>query len=88
MAKQYFHCYDRYNVVCLSVVVSIVANFIVVLTLWSRKKRMKATHWFIIALAISDICFSLLLHPMIIATSFGADANRLFTPIGIELDLM
>ena len=69
-------------VLSLSVVVSIVANFIVVLTLWARRKRMKATHWFIIALAISDMCFSLLLHPMIIATSFGADANKLFTPTG------
>ena len=68
--------------IILSVVVSIVANLIVVITLWTRRKRMKATHWFIIALAFSDMCFSLFLHPMIIATSFGADAHKLFTPFG------
>ena len=70
------------TMVSFAVVVSIVANSIVLLTLWARRKRMKATHWFIMALAISDISFSLLLHPMIIATSFGADANRLFTSTG------
>ena len=65
-----------------AVVVSIVANSIVLLTLWARTKRMKPTHWFIVALAISDIGLSLLVHPMLIATSFGADANRLFTTTG------
>ena len=32
---------------------------------------------------ISDICFPIFLHPMLIATSFGADADQLFTKGGI-----
>ena len=66
----------------LSVMVSIVANLIVVIVLWVRRKRMKATHWFIVALALSDICFSLLLHPMLVATSFGSDSSQLFSKAG------
>ena len=65
-----------------SVMVSIVANLIVVIVLWVRRKRMKATHWFIVALALSDICFSLLLHPMLVATSFGSDSSQLFSKAG------
>ena len=68
-----------------AVVVSIVANSIVLLTLLARRKRMKETDWFIMALAVSDISLSLLLHPMIIATSFGADANKLFTTTGTPI---
>ena len=64
--------------------VSIVSNVIVVLVLWFRRKRIKATHWFIVALALSDICFSVLLHPMLIATSFGADTAALFTKSGCD----
>ena len=62
--------------------VSVVANLIVVTVLWVRRKRMKATHWFIVALALSDICFSLLLHPMLVATSFGSDSSQLFSKAG------
>ena len=66
----------------ISVMISVVANLIVVLVLWARRKRLKATHWFVVALALSDICFSLLLHPMLVATSFGSDADELFTKTG------
>ena len=66
----------------ISVMISVVANLIVVLVLWARRKRLKATHWFVVALALSDICFSLLLHPMLVATSFGSDADQLFTKTG------
>ena len=37
---------------------------------------------FIIALALADIMFSLIIHPMLIATSFGANPQYIFTPVG------
>ena len=38
---------------------------------------------FIIALATSDIFFSLSIHPMLIATSFGANVEAMFTRAGL-----
>ena len=39
----------------LSVMISVLSNIIVVVVLWFRRKRMKAPHWFIVALAISGL---------------------------------
>ena len=39
----------------LSVMISVVSNIIVVVVLLFRRKRMKAPHWFIVALAISGL---------------------------------
>ena len=61
--------------------VSVLANGVVLLVLWIKRKS-KTTHCFIGALAVSDICLSMTIHPMIIATSFGLDANELFTQNG------
>ena len=63
--------------------VSVIANAIVLLVLWIRGKKSRPPQWFIGALAISDICFSITIHPMLIATSFGADVNELFTQRGM-----
>ena len=43
---------------------------------------MEATDVFIIALAISDMMFSLAIHPMLIATSFGANSYKIFSSSG------
>ena len=43
---------------------------------------MEATDVFIIALAISDMMFSLAIHPMLIATSFGANSYQIFSNSG------
>ena len=64
------------------VLLSIVSNITVVVVLWFRRKRMKATHWFIIALAISDISCSVIMHPILIATTLGADVKTVFTKQG------
>ena len=67
-------------------VVTVLANAVVLLVLWMKRKRSKTTHCFIAALAISDICMSVTVHPMIIATSFGADTNKLFTQKGTKMN--
>ena len=48
-------------------------------------RKLCATDMFIIALAITDIMFSLSIHPMLIATSFGADSESIFTKTGIAM---
>ena len=49
-----------------------------VLVMILRKRKFNPTHIFIVALALSDILFSILIHPMLIATSFGVDSQALF----------
>ena len=56
----------------ITVVVTVLANAVVLLVLWMKRKRSKTTHCFIAALAISDICMSVAVHPMIIATWLSA----------------
>ena len=63
-------------------VVSVVSNAVVVAVMALRRKRIKGTHTFIVALAISDICLSLAIHPMLLATSFGVRVDELFTRAG------
>ena len=47
-----------------------------------RKRKLNPTHIFIVALAVSDILFSILIHPMLIATAFGVDSRTLFGTTG------
>ena len=57
---------------------SVVANLLVILVIFFRKRKFKSTHIFIVALAISDTLFSVAIHPMLIATSFGVSPHELF----------
>ena len=66
----------------VAVLVSTVLNLLVLLVLIFRRKKLGPTDVFIIALAISDIMFSLSIHPMLIATSFGANSFTIFTTTG------
>lgn len=54
------------------------ANMLAIIVMFLRKERFKLTHLFIMLLAVSDFFFSILIHPMLIATSFGADPLNLF----------
>ena len=67
---------------CLVVVVSCILNLLVILVLMFRKRKLGSMEVFIIALALADIIFSLIIHPMLIATSFGANSRIIFTPLG------
>ena len=69
---------------------SVVANLAVIATMLlgrSRKgqRSLKSAHLFVLALAISDICFSLAIHPMLAATCFGVQAKQLFTKAGKDI---
>ena len=55
-----------------------VANLLVILVVAYRKRKFKSTYIFVVALAVSDTFFSLAIHPMLIATAFGANSNDLF----------
>ena len=50
----------------------------VIIVIFFRKRKFKSTHIFIVALAISDTLFSVAIHPMLIATSFGVSPHELF----------
>ena len=50
------------------------------ITIYFRK--ISPSDVFIIALAATDIMFSLSIHPMLIATSFGANSYAIFTTTG------
>ena len=45
-------------------------------------RKISPSDVFIIALAATDIMFSLSIHPMLIATSFGANSYAIFTTTG------
>ena len=62
--------------------VSVVANLLVILVMAYRRRKFKSTHIFIVALAVSDTLFSLAIHPMLIATAFGANSHELFGVYG------
>ena len=49
-----------------------------------RHQKLNSTDIFIIALATSDILFVLAIHPMLIAASFGADVELLFSSAGLD----
>ena len=42
----------------------------------------RSAHILLVALAISDICFSLAIHPMLVVTSFGIPSEQLFGKTG------
>ena len=69
-------------VVSIAVLVSFFLNLLVIVVIFLRRKKMEATDVFIIALAISDMMFSLAIHPMLIATSFGANSYQIFSSSG------
>lgn len=64
------------------VILSVVTNLTVIVSMVYRCQRVKATHIFIFALAVSDIAFSLAIHPMLAATSFGVPAKNIFSKSG------
>ena len=68
--------------ILLIVIVSFLANLVVIIVMIIRPQRLRSTHLCIIALSCSDILFSLSIHPMLIATSFGADTLTLFSKQG------
>ena len=43
----------------------------------------RSAHILLVALAISDICFSLAIHPMLVVTSFGIPSEQLFGKTGL-----
>ena len=57
---------------------SVVANLLVILVVALRKRKFKPTYIFVVALAVSDTLFSISIHPLLIATAFGANSNDLF----------
>ena len=69
----------------VAVLVSFLFNLLVIVVIALRRKKMESTDVFIIALAVSDMMFSLSIHPMLIATSFGANSFSVFTPSGQEV---
>ena len=64
------------------VFLSVTLNITVLFVMHFRQGRFKATDIFIVALAISDISLTLAIHPMLLATSFGVNADTLFTTTG------
>ena len=68
--------------ICIAVLVSFFLNLLVIVVITLRRQKMEATDVFIIALAISDMMFSLAIHPMLIATSFGANSYQIFSSSG------
>ena len=69
----------------VAVFVSFFFNLLVIVVITLRRKKLESTDVFIIALAVSDMMFSLAIHPMLIATSFGANSFSVFTPSGQEV---
>ena len=69
----------------ISVLVSFLLNLLVILVIFLRRKKIGPTDVFIVALAVSDMMFSLAIHPMLIATSFGANSYQIFTTSGDHL---
>ena len=62
--------------------VSCILNLLVILVLMLRRRKLVPTDVFILGLATTDIMFSLSIHPMLIATSFGANSYTIFTTTG------
>ena len=71
--------------ILLPVLVSFFSNLLVVAVMMLRPQKIRSTHILIVALAASDILFSLVIHPMLIATSFGANTTTLFSHTGLVL---
>ena len=68
-----------------SVLLSFFLNLLVVIVIMLRPKKKNSIDIFVTALATSDILFSIAIHPMLIATSFGANVEVLFSHTGMAL---
>ena len=68
-----------------SVLLSFSLNLLVVIVIMLRPKKKNSIDIFVIALASSDILFSVAIHPMLVATSFGANVEVLFGHAGIGI---
>ena len=68
--------------IAFAVTFSFVFNLLVIIVLVLRPQKKSSTDIFIIALATSDMLFAIAIHPMLIATSFGANAELLFSSAG------
>ena len=66
----------------LPVLVSCILILLVILVLMLRRRKLVPTDVFILGLATTDIMFSLSIHPMLIATSFGVNSYTIFTTTG------
>ena len=66
----------------VSVFVSVIANGIVIFVMSFRRKKIRTIHILFLFMAISDILFSLAIHSMLIATSFGSNPVPLFGKVG------
>jgi hypothetical protein len=60
----------------------VVANSVVIFVMLFRRKKVRKIHILFLFLAISDVLFSLIIHSMLIATSFGSDPVTLFGKAG------
>lgn len=65
-----------------SVIVSVVVNVFSLTVKALSNKKLQPINVLFVALSISDTLLTVLVHPMIIATSFGHDPQDLFSPVG------
>ena len=68
--------------IAFAVTFSFVFNLLVIIVLVLRPQKKSSTDIFIIALATADMLFAIAIHPMLIATSFGANVQLLFSTTG------
>ncbi|GFT76402.1 opsin-5 [Nephila pilipes] len=64
------------------VATAVVSNSLVLLVMSLRKKKLRTFQLCLISMCISDLLFSLCLHPMSIATALGYDAKSIFNQSG------
>ena len=86
IGNYYFSKY-HYCLFFLLVTFSFLFNLLVIIVLVLRPQKKNSTDIFLIALATSDMLFAIAIHPMLIATSFGANVQLLFSTTG-DSDIM
>ncbi|PRD22354.1 UNVERIFIED_CONTAM: Opsin-5 [Trichonephila clavipes] len=64
------------------VATAVASNSLVLLVMSFRKKKLRTFQMCLISMCISDLLFSICLHPMSIATALGYDAKRIFNHSG------
>ncbi|GIY90546.1 hypothetical protein CDAR_562431 [Caerostris darwini] len=64
------------------VLTAVLSNSLVLLVMGVRKKKLRTFQLCLISMCVSDLLFSLCLHPMSIATALGYDAKRIFNHSG------
>ncbi|GIZ02036.1 hypothetical protein CEXT_205571 [Caerostris extrusa] len=65
-----------------AVLTAVLSNSLVLLVMGVRKKKLRTFQLCLISMCVSDLLFSLCLHPMSIATALGYDAKRIFSHSG------